>query len=226
MKCRPDQSAVYYSANRLYNNLPFPEGGDLRRHTEPGALLPLAVALSIAARVADALAHLHDQGFVHGDVKPANILYDPATDAVKLTDFGFVRASPSHAAQFTTAGTTPYMSPEQVRGVPIGPASDQFSLGVTLYRLACGRLPFSTSSLPQLLFGIANEKPDHICHQDRFLPLSLAELLDRALAKRPEARYGSARELAIAIRAAHKPLHARDRTHGGQRSVAVATCAT
>jgi serine/threonine protein kinase len=202
------------------------EGGDLRRHTEPGSLLPFTVALSVAARVADALAHLHDHGFVHGDVKPANILYDPAADAVKLADFGCTRGLLPYAGRFTSAGTMAYMSPEQGCGAPIGPASDQFSLGVTLYRLACGRLPFSTSSLPRLLSGIASEKPVDIRRQDRALPSSLAELLDRALAKHPEARYGSVRELATAIRAAHKAPRSRETMRCGQHPVAVATCAT
>ena len=177
-----------------YVVMEYARGRDLRAHTVPGRLLPLATVLSIGARVADALAEAHDQGFVHADVSPSNIVFDSESDSVKLIDF------PAPAPGRPAEGTPAYMSPEQVRGMPLTPASDQFSLGAVLYRLACGRLPFSASSRPQFAHGIVNERHADIRTYDPSLPAALAALLDRALAKEPCARFASARILAHTIR--------------------------
>ena len=186
-------------------------GGDLRQHAERGKLLPLTVTLAVMARVADALAHVHAHRVLHGDVKPANILYDPASAAVKLTDFPYPElCTPTRVP---LAGTTAYMSPEHICGMTAGPPSDQFSVGVTLYQLACGYLPFATSSLPRLAFSMVNEKHRDIRTRDPALPSTLAAVLDRALEKRPEARYDNARELAAAIRAVVEPARAHDAPH-------------
>ena len=185
-------------------------GGNLRRHAERGHLLPLTVILSVIARVADALAHVHDYHVVHGDVKPANILHDPARDAVKLTDFAYPVLCDSRGTRLAIRGTRAYMSPEQICAMTLAAPSDQFSLGVTLYQLACGYLPFDTSSLPRLAFSIVHEKHRDIRTHDPALPSALAAVLDRALDKRPAARYESARELAAAIRAVLKATQTGD----------------
>ena len=182
-------------------------GGDLRQHAERENLLPLTVILAVIARVADALAHVHAHQILHGDVKPANILYDPASTAVKLTDFPYQLCAPTRVP---LAGTTAYMSPERMCGMTVGPPSDQFSIGVTLYQLACGYLPFATSSLPRLAFSMVNDIHRDIRTRNPALPSALAAVLDRALEKRPEARYDNAQELAAAIRAVAKPARAPD----------------
>lgn len=171
---------------------------DLRSHAECGKLLPLAETLSVVARVADALACAHENGVVHGDLKPANILYDAKSDSVKLTDFQVAETASGHRMP---PGTIAYMSPERLCGRLGDAASDQFSLAVTLYTLACGRLPFCRHALPQLVFGIVHEPHTDIRAHDRALPPALSAVLDRALQKRPERRYGNAGELALALRA-------------------------
>ena len=169
---------------------PYAHGRDLRNHIRPGRLLALQTVLSIVALAADALAFAHARGAVHGDLSPSNIVYHRASGAVKLID----------AAESPLGGTPAYMSPEQVRGLPIGPASDQFSLGVVLYRLACGRLPFSASSRPQLAHRIVNEAHADIHSIDSSLPATLGAMLDRALAKLPAARFPSTAAFAGAVR--------------------------
>lgn len=169
---------------------PYAQGRDLRQHIEPGRLLPLWTVLAIAARAADALAQTHACGAVHGDLSPSNIVFDRESGAVSLID-------PAHAPH---RGTPAYMSPEQVRGLAVEPASDQFSLGAVLYRLVCGRLPFSASSRPQFAHRIVNEAHTDIRAIDCSLPPALAAALDRALAKHPGARFKSAAVFAAAIR--------------------------
>ena len=169
---------------------PYARGRDLGNHVRPGRLLPLAAVLSIAARVADALDEVHARGAIHGDLSPSNIVYHATSGAVKLID----------AADAPLVATPAYMSPEQVCGLAIGPASDQFSLGAVLYRLACGRLPFAASSRPQIAHRIVNEAHADIRSIDASLPAALAAVIDRALAKRPDARFASAAEFARAIR--------------------------
>lgn len=173
-------------------------GIDLRRHVLPERRLPLATTLSVIARTADALAHAHACGVVHGDVNPANIVFDAERDSVKLTDFHASAAA--GAAGAGARGTFAYMSPEQVCGLPAGAASDQFSLGATLYRLACGRLPFVADALPRLAWSIVNEPHADIRVHDAALPAGLARTLDRMLAKNPAARYMAVGDAACAIR--------------------------
>jgi eukaryotic-like serine/threonine-protein kinase len=169
------------------------QGGDLRPHVRPGALLPLPTVLSIAVRVAAVLGHAHRRGLTHGDVSPGNIVFEPASDVVKLVDF------PLRKSATGSQGTPAYRSPEQVCGLATGPASDQFSLGVTLYRLACGELPFQASSRPRLAHGIAHERHTDIRDHDASLPASLAALLDKTLQKDPRDRYDSAADLRAAL---------------------------
>lgn len=182
-----------YIAMELMSN------GDLTRHIVPQSLLPLPRVLSIAAQIAEALSYVHARGIVHRDIKPANIMCAAEDDVVKLSDFGIAHIAGGEAA--TAAGTPYYMSPEQLCGRDPDGRSDLFSLGVTLYQLSCGRLPFQGRTLAQLLSRIANEPHTDILSCNPALPPSLAEIVDRALAKRPQERYQSGREMARALRA-------------------------
>ena len=172
------------------------EGADLRTHVMPSRLLPLQRVLSLAARVGDALHYAHEQGVVHGDVKPANIVFDAVSDTVKLVDF----ADYSPQKQCPRTGTFGYMSPERLRGEPASAASDQFALGVTLYQLACGRIPFAGTSRPQIAYRIAYAIHTPIQVHNSALPAGLSRILDKALAKDPEKRYSSAGVFAAAVR--------------------------
>jgi serine/threonine-protein kinase len=184
-----------------YIAMEFLKGKDLVTQTKPPSLLPLPTTLSIVARVAEALAYAHAQNVVHRDIKPANIMYDPQSDSVKVTDFGIARITDSSKTKTgMVLGTPSYMSPEQLTGKKIDGQSDLFSLGVTLYQLACGSLPFQGDSMTQLMFKIASEPPIDILTLNPALPECLVEIINRALAKNLAERYKTGDEFAHALR--------------------------
>jgi len=184
-----------------YIAMEFLKGKDLTPYNKPDKLLPLDRTLSIIARVADALAYAHKNNVVHRDVKPANIMYEPESDSVKVTDFGIARITDSSKTKTgMVLGTPSYMSPEQLSGKKIEGRSDLFSLGVTLYQLASGKLPFAGESMAQLMFKIANEEHADIRTQNPQLPESLSAVVNKALAKDPDQRYQDGEQMAKALR--------------------------
>ena len=185
-----------------YIAMEFLKGKDLVPQTKPGALLSLPKTLSVVARVAEALSYAHLQNVVHRDIKPANIMYDPQSDSVKVTDFGIARITDSSKTKTgMVLGTPSYMSPEQLAGKKIDGQSDLFSLGVTLYQLSCGSLPFQGDSMTQLMFKIANEPPIDILGVNPALPECVVEIINKALSKDVAQRYQSGEEFAQAVRA-------------------------
>ncbi len=184
-----------------YIAMEFLKGKDLVPQTKQAALLPLPQTLSIVARVAEALSYAHLQSVVHRDIKPANIMYDPQADSVKVTDFGIARITDSSKTKTgMVLGTPSYMSPEQLAGKKIDGQSDLFSLGVTLYQLACGSLPFTGDSMTQLMFKIASEPPADILAVNPALPECLVAVINKALAKDVDQRFKTGDEFAKAIR--------------------------
>jgi CHASE2 domain-containing sensor protein len=184
-----------------YIAMEFLKGKDLTPHTKTGTLLPLPVVMGIISRVADALDYAHKQNVVHRDIKPANIMYDAGGDSVKVTDFGIARITDSSKTKTgMVLGTPSYMSPEQLSGKKIEGQSDLFSLGVTLYQLSCGSLPFTGESMAQLMFKIANEQPADPVDFNPALPDCLVAIIHKALAKNREERYRTGEEMARAIR--------------------------
>jgi eukaryotic-like serine/threonine-protein kinase len=184
-----------------YIAMEFLKGKDLTGYTKQPNLLPLPKVLSIIARVADALSYAHSLNVVHRDIKPANIMYDPETDAVKVTDFGIARITDSSKTKTgMVLGTPSYMSPEQLSGIKIEGHSDLFSLGVSLYQLACGKLPFEGDSMAQLMFRIANEPHTDILKINPDVPPCVVAIINKALAKKVEDRYKSGSEMAETIR--------------------------
>ena len=175
----------------------FLKGRDLVEHTRPGQLLPMHQVLSIGARVAKALSYAHQQNVVHRDIKPANIMYDPATDSVKVTDFGIARVTDSSKTKTgLVLGTPSFMSPEQIAGKKVDGRSDLYSLGVTLFQLLTGRLPFTADSMAGLMFKISNEPAPNLQQFMPNAPESLAQVMSTALSKQPETRYQSGDQLA------------------------------
>ncbi len=180
----------------------FLKGKDLTPYVKPEVLLPLDKVLSIIARVAEALSYAHKNNVVHRDVKPANIMYELESDTVKVTDFGIARITDSSKTKTgMVLGTPSYMSPEQLSGKKIEGRSDLFSLGVALYQMACGHLPFQGDSMAQLMFKIANEQHTDILTHNPKLPESVVAVINKALAKEPENRYQTGDEMAQALRA-------------------------
>jgi eukaryotic-like serine/threonine-protein kinase len=179
------------------------KGGDLMPFAKSGNLLPIDKVVSIVGRVADALGYAHRQGVIHRDVKPANMMYHGDTDMLKVTDFGIARLKDSSKTKTgMVLGTPSYMSPEQLAGKKIDGRSDLFSLGVSLYQLLCGRLPFEGESMAQLMFKIANEPPADILAVNPGVPPGIVAFLARALAKNPDERFQTGEEFAGGLRVA------------------------
>jgi serine/threonine protein kinase len=158
-------------------------GTDLSRYTRPARLLPEALALEIGAKLAQALAHAHRAGIVHRDVKPANVMFDPATGAVKLTDFGLARAADAEATRSgVLLGSPAYMAPELLSGARADAASDLYALGVLLFELLTGHLPFVGASMGTLLRAMATQAPQTVHALRPDLPLEQAAAFDAVLA--------------------------------------------
>ncbi|HEX8962361.1 MAG TPA: serine/threonine-protein kinase [Rhodocyclaceae bacterium] len=184
-----------------YIAMEFLKGKDLVPYTKPGNLMPLPKVIDIYARVADALDYAHQNNIVHRDIKPANIMYEPDSDQVKVTDFGIARITDSSKTKTgMVLGTPSYMSPEQLAGKKIDGRSDLFSLGVSLYQMACGKLPFEGDSMAQLMFRIANEPHPDIRTVDPNLPECLVAIIDKVLVKDADQRYQTGAELAADLR--------------------------
>lgn len=184
-----------------YIAMEFLKGRDLVPQTKQGQLLPLPKVMDLVARVAEALAYAHGNNVVHRDVKPANIMYEPESDQVKVTDFGIARITDSSRTKTgMVLGTPSYMSPEQLAGKKIDGRSDLFSLGVMLFQLVCGKLPFQGDSMAQLMYRIANEAHPDIRDIRPDVPDCLSAIIDRALAKDVEARYQSGNDMAADLR--------------------------
>ena len=176
-------------------------GTDLRPFTRPDHLLPLPVVAGIGARIAEALAYAHANNVVHRDVKPANVMYDPEHDQLRVMDFGVARITDaSHTKTGMVLGTPSYMSPEQLLGKKVDGRSDLYSLGVMLYQLTCGQLPFVGQSLGQLMSRIANEPCPDVRELNPQVPEELAAVIERATRKDAAQRFQSGDEMARALR--------------------------
>ena len=193
-------------------------GGDLKERirAQPEGMSP-DEARRVVAAVAQALNYAHRRGFVHRDVKPENILFDEE-GRPKLTDFGIARAMESGTRMTATGmsiGSPHYMSPEQAQGLTVDGRSDLYSLGVVLYEMLTGRLPFEgCNTLAVALAHLNDPAPE--------LPRALAEwqpMLDRLLAKSPEDRYPSAGELVEVLAAEALPRASATRVASVGRQV-------
>ena len=180
----------------------FLKGKDLADVSKAGQLLPIAKVLSIVARVAEALAYAHKLNVVHRDIKPANIMYDLETDSVKVTDFGIARITDSSKTKTgLVLGTPSFMSPEQIAGKKVDGRSDLYSLGVMLYQMLAGALPFRGDSMAELMYKIANEPAPDIRIAKPELSEKLANIVALSISKRPETRYQDGDQFAVDLRA-------------------------
>jgi tetratricopeptide (TPR) repeat protein len=185
---------------RLFIVMAHYEGQTVKQKLEGGPL-DVEMAVEIAAQVAEGLAHAHAHGIVHRDIKPGNLMV--AADAVKILDFGLAKFAT--ALQLTiegsTVGTAAYMSPEQVRGQEADARSDLWSLGVVLYEMLAGRVPFHGAYAEAVSYAILNEPPPSLRAIRPEIPEALEQLVFRALHKEPAVRFQTARDLARALRA-------------------------
>ena len=184
-----------------YIAMEFLPGRDLVEYSRPGNLLPVATVLSIGEQVALALDHAHRQQVVHRDIKPANVMFDAATQSVKVTDFGIARITGSSKTKTgMVLGTPSFMSPEQLAGLHVDGRSDLYSLGVMLFQLLTGTLPLKGDSMAALMYQIANQPAPSVRSLRPELSQALADVLERTLAKSPGDRFQTGAELAAQLR--------------------------
>src|SRR5262245_1268143 len=193
------------SDGRLFLAMAYYEGETLKDRIARG---PLAVddALDVGTQIARAVTAAHESGIVHRDIKPANVIVTPKRE-VKLLDFGIAKLSGQTALTRTgtTVGTVAYMAPEQIMGRGADERSDMWSLGVVLYEMIAGRRPFVGGHEVAVLRAIADTQPPALQSLRPGIPAALQPIIDKALQKEAQARYGSAREFVHDIEALRAP---------------------
>jgi eukaryotic-like serine/threonine-protein kinase len=183
-----------------YIAMEYLKGRHLSDYAKSNNLLEPRKVLEIIGRTADALGFAHKQQVVHRDIKPANLMYDPSTDVLKITDFGIARLSGAGSTRTgIVLGTPSFMSPEQLEGRTVTGHSDLFSLGVSLFQLLTGQLPFTADSMTGLMQQIAEAPHPPLRAFRPDLPACVESVIDQALAKNPEARYDSGAQMAAAL---------------------------
>jgi len=200
-----EQDGIHFIA------MEYVEGENLRAVLARGPLEPDRVA-EVGIQMASALEEAHGRGIVHRDIKPANAVMS-ANGQVKVLDFGLARqvheggtpldsglSTESHTQAGTVLGTVPYMSPEQALGQSVDARTDIFSLGVVLYELATGKLPFAGDTANQTIDRICHATPAPITGLNRKAPEALQRIVAKCLEKDRERRYATARDLQVDLR--------------------------
>ena len=197
------------SEGQAYLAMEYVEGVGLDRIIAEAGKLPIDRAAGLAAQVADALGYAHRKKVIHRDIKPANIMVE-AGERVKVTDFGIARVMDSGENLTQTGGllgTPSYMSPEQAKGKKVDGRSDLFSVGCVLYELLAGRKAFGGDTITGILFKIIAEEPTPIRDVDPLIPDDIVRIVDKALAKDPDERYQTGRDLAEDLLMLAQPGH-------------------
>ena len=188
---RGQAEGTYYIA------MEYIEGPTLKEEITERAPLPEAEAVGYAVQALQALEFAHRRGVIHRDIKPHNMMLTP-DGLLKVTDFGIARAT--NEVEMTEVGsivgTAQYLSPEQARGHSVGPQSDIYSMGVVLYEMLTGEVPFTGSSAVEIAMKQVNEAPQPPSSKNRLITHGLEQVVMRALAKDPALRFHSAREMA------------------------------
>ena len=182
----------------------FIQGDDLKAHIDKGERYTLDQSLKMIRDLLAALDYAHKQGIVHRDIKPANLLIEPG-GRIKLTDFGVARIQDSGEAtrtQGAMVGTLKYMSPEQVQGQPVDSRSDLFAVGIVLYQLLTAKRPFDGENDYSIIHQIIGHEPASPSSINPQLPSELDAVMSRALAKKRDDRFATARDFAVALQAA------------------------
>jgi serine/threonine protein kinase len=176
---------------RSYLVMEYVCGSTLEAHGDVSRLLPVNKVVEIIFKCIRALEYAHRHGVIHRDIKPGNILLSESGET-KVSDFGAsFQQKLQHTTQISGVGSPAYMSPEQVRLEPLTHQTDIYSLGVTMYRLLTGRLPFSASTQPALTYAILNTEPQRPAKLRPELPGLLDAIVMKAMEKNPSARYPS-----------------------------------
>ncbi len=180
------------------------EGASLEEGIRAQHALAPEQVVDIVSQVGKALDYAHQRGFIHRDIKPANVLIDPNGRAV-LTDFGIVKALTGSGltTSITKAGaifgTPHYMSPEQIKEEPVDHRSDLYALGIVCYEMLSGHVPFDGTTTHAILYAQAHNPPPPLRQVNPAVPAAVDAVVNRMLAKQPQARYESAGEFATAL---------------------------
>jgi serine/threonine-protein kinase len=188
-----------------YLTMEFVEGKSLKQLIQSRGRLPIPVTLTIGKQLCRALEVAHEQGVIHRDIKPQNMVVEP-NGFLKVMDFGIARlANPPKGKGLTEAGTaigTPdYMSPEQLQGLDLDPRSDLYSAGVVLFECVSGRLPFEADTPWTLIAKHLEEEPPNPRTLNAEVPEALAAVILKAMGRQPDDRYQTAEEMHDALAA-------------------------
>jgi hypothetical protein len=182
------------------------EGPTLRRMLDQRGPLPVGEAADVAAQVAEALDHAHSHGIVHRDIKPANVLVPP-DGQIKVTDFGIAKATGDEdlTRTGTVVGTARYLAPEQVSGDPVDGRADVYALGLVLYEMLAGELPFTGDTEVSTAMARLTRTPEPVRSRRRDVPPALDSIVSRCLARDPDDRYPTAGDLLVALEPVREP---------------------
>lgn len=180
------------AADLCYIVMEYVPGGTLEACCTPGSLLPIERVVEIIFKCTRALDFAHRIGITHRDIKPANILFsgdDTLSGDIKISDFGAAIVDAPERTQVSGIGSPAYMSPQQVRELALDHQTDIYSLGVVMYQLLTGQLPFQASSNYNIIYQIINTEPMPPSMLRREIPPVLDAIVARAMAKDTKARY-------------------------------------
>jgi hypothetical protein len=191
------------------------EGDNLKDLVGRGGPMPVRRVLELCLEIGRALAFAHAQGLIHRDVKPQNVLLN-GDGRAKVTDFGIVRSldAVGHTETGTVLGTSHYIAPEQARGERVDAQTDVYSFGVVLYELLAGEVPYPGDNFLSVAMKHVNEPIPNVLDSRPDTPLRLATLIERSLAKQPEARPASMNEVVAELEAVLAELDAKDGGEG------------
>jgi len=191
-----------------YIVMEYVDGGTLEKYCRSEELLPVERIVEMAFKCTRALEFAHKLGVTHRDLKPANILHAGGTE-VKITDFGAALIDSRDTTQVAAVGSPAYMSPEQVKELPLDHGTDIYSIGVVMYHLLTGRLPFEAANNYSLIYQITNVEPRPPSALRREVPPALDAIVLRAMAKDRAARYRHWEELSLELAATSEHLGAQ-----------------
>ena len=215
---------VGHEGNVYYIVMELVDGTTLAEMIRSDGRIPEPVAIDYAAQMCNGLAYAHRQGLLHRDVKPANILITH-DDVVKISDFGIARALTQQTLAVTqpgmVMGSVYYISPEQAQGLELRETSDLYSVGVVLFQMLSGKLPFTGDSPVAVALKHVSEAPPKLADSGADVSPALASIVDRLLQKNPHDRFSSANEVATALREARdRPMVATAAPNAAQRASA------
>jgi serine/threonine-protein kinase len=209
-----------YAGTRSFIVMEYIEGKTLKSHIKAHAPFTLDEALDLAIQMCAGVGYAHRAGLVHCDLKPQNVLVTPE-GRVKVTDFGIARAlasvSPGEVTD-TVWGSPQYFAPEQAMGQAPTPASDVYSIGIILYEMLAGRLPFVGQTPQQLAFMHLRDEPPPLTQFNPNVPETIERIVHKVLAKEPSSRYRTADQLGRILASYRDQGHERTDAHSPAQS--------